>query len=69
MLEVGIWTLTILLMIIGVAGVIVPLLPGTTLILIAVIIHKLVLPGDLSWLAIGFIRYPSTSTRALVEAQ
>lgn len=55
MLEIAIWSLTLVLMLIGVAGVIVPLLPGTTLILVAVIIHKLVLPGDLTWLSIGFI--------------
>ena len=55
MLEIATWTFTLLLMLVGVAGVIVPLLPGTTLILAAAIIHKLVLPADLSWLAIGFI--------------
>ena len=55
MLEIATWTFTLLLMLVGVAGVIVPLLPGTTLILAAAIIHKLILPADLSWLAIGFI--------------
>ena len=55
MLEIVIWSLTLVLMLVGVAGVIIPLLPGTTLILAATIIHKLVLPDDLSWLAIGFI--------------
>ena len=55
MLEIAVWSLTLILMLIGVAGVIVPLLPGTTLILAAVIIHKLILPADLTWLAIGFI--------------
>jgi uncharacterized protein len=55
MLEIVIWSLTLVLMLVGVAGVVVPLLPGTTLILAAAIIHKLVLPDDLSWLAIGFI--------------
>ena len=55
MVEIATWTFTLLLMLVGVAGVIVPLLPGTTLILAAAIIHKLVLPADLSWLAIGFI--------------
>jgi uncharacterized protein len=55
MLEVATWTLTLLLMLIGVVGVILPLLPGTTLILAAAIIHKLILPADLSWTAIGFI--------------
>ena len=55
MIEVATWTLTLALMLIGVIGVIVPLLPGTTLILIAAVIHKLILPADLSWLAVGFI--------------
>jgi uncharacterized protein YqgC (DUF456 family) len=55
MLEALIWTLTVTLMLIGVAGVVVPILPGTTLILIAVVLHKIFLPTDLSWLAIAFI--------------
>lgn len=55
MLEVATWTLTLVLMLVGVVGVIVPLLPGTTLILLAAIVHKLILPTDISWLAIGFI--------------
>lgn len=55
MLEIAIWGLTITLMFIGVVGVIVPLLPGTTLILIAAVIHKLLLPEDLSWLTVGFV--------------
>src|SRR5689334_5054102 len=49
------WFVTLALMLVGLAGVVVPLLPGTTLIFIAAIIHKLILPADLSWLAIGFI--------------
>lgn len=55
MLEVATWTLTLLLMLVGMIGVILPLLPGTTLILAAAIIHKLILPTDLSWMAIGFV--------------
>lgn len=55
MLAIAIWSLTALLMLTGLVGVIVPLLPGTTLILIGVIIHKLVLPLDLSWLTVGFV--------------
>jgi uncharacterized protein YqgC (DUF456 family) len=55
MLEIATWALTLSLMLIGVVGVIVPLLPGTTLILAGAIIHKLILPNDLSWVAIGFI--------------
>lgn len=55
MLEIITWCLTAALMLIGLAGVIVPLLPGTTLILAAAIVHKLLLPGDFSWVAISFI--------------
>lgn len=55
MLEFATWSVTLALMLIGVAGVVVPLLPGTTLILIAAVLHKLLLPADLSWLTIGFI--------------
>lgn len=55
MLEVATWAFTLTLMAVGLAGVIVPLLPGTTLILAAAIIHKLILPMDLSWFAIGFV--------------
>jgi len=50
-----VWTLTIVLTLLGLAGVVVPLLPGTTLILIAMITHKLLLPGDISWAVIGWI--------------
>jgi uncharacterized protein YqgC (DUF456 family) len=50
-----VWTLTIVLTLIGLAGVVIPLLPGTSLILIAMIMHKLLLPGDLSWAVIGWI--------------
>lgn len=49
----AIWVLTITLTLIGLAGVVVPLLPGTTLILIAMVVHKLLLPGDLSWTVVA----------------
>lgn len=55
MLEIAIWSLTTGLMLIGMAGVVVPLLPGTTLILLAAFIHKLVLSEDLSWMTVGFV--------------
>lgn len=54
-LEAAIWTLTLGLMLVGLLGVIVPLLPGTTLILFAALLHKLLLPADLSWLSLGLI--------------
>ena len=50
-----IWALTITLTIIGILGVIIPLLPGTTLILLAMVLHKILLPLDLTWTAIAFI--------------
>ncbi|HTJ79946.1 MAG TPA: DUF456 domain-containing protein [Rariglobus sp.] len=50
-----VWTLTTTLLLAGFAGVVVPLLPGTTLILLAMIIHKLLLPDALSWAVIGWI--------------
>ena len=53
--EAIIWTVTLILMLIGVAGVIVPLIPGTTLIMFAAVLHKVLLPADLSWVAIAFI--------------
>jgi uncharacterized protein YqgC (DUF456 family) len=55
MLEVATWCLTSILMLAGLAGVIVPLLPGTTLIFAAAVIHKLILPEGLSWTAVSFV--------------
>ena len=48
MLEIATWCLTVALMVIGLIGVIVPVLPGTTLILIGALLHKWILPGDLT---------------------
>ncbi len=50
-----VWTLTCLLTITGLAGVIVPLLPGTTLILVAMVVHKLLLPASVAWSALGWV--------------
>ncbi|MEO6001886.1 MAG: DUF456 domain-containing protein [Opitutus sp.] len=55
MVETATWCLTLTLMLIGVIGVVIPLLPGTTLILAAALLHKWIQPNDLPWLAIGFI--------------
>lgn len=49
------WSLTILLMLAGLVGVIVPLMPGTLLILGAVIVHKLILPGSVSWTLVAVV--------------
>ncbi|MFA6962329.1 MAG: DUF456 domain-containing protein [Opitutaceae bacterium] len=50
-----VWMLTSVLTLIGLLGVVIPLMPGTTLILVAMIVHKLLLPGDVSWVIIGWI--------------
>jgi uncharacterized protein YqgC (DUF456 family) len=55
MLTTAIWCLTVLLMLTGLVGVVLPLLPGTTLILVAVVIHKLVIPAELSWWMVGIV--------------
>jgi uncharacterized protein YqgC (DUF456 family) len=50
------WTLISLLIVVGLVGTVLPLLPGTTLILAGAVIHKLVFPSGphtLSWWIIG----------------
>lgn len=54
-MEYAVWAFTLLLTFIGVVGVIVPLLPGTTLILAAMVLHKLLLPDGWGWGALGWI--------------
>lgn len=55
MLEPLAWTLVVLLMLFGLAGTVVPLLPGTTLILLGAVVHKLMLPAEITWTAIVWI--------------
>ncbi len=47
--EVFAWTLLALGVVLGVAGVILPVLPGPLLLVLAAIAHKLMLPQHLSW--------------------
>ena len=49
------WTVTILLMLVGLAGTVLPMLPGTTVILAAAVLHHLLLPPEqtISWWTIG----------------
>lgn len=54
-MELAVWSLTLLLTLVGLAGVIIPLLPGTTLILVGMILHKILLPDSISWVAIAWI--------------
>lgn len=51
----AVFGLTSLLTLVGVIGVIVPLLPGTTLIYLAMVVHKLLLPESISWTALIWI--------------
>lgn len=54
-MEIAVWTVVILLLLLGLAGSVLPLLPGTTLIAGAVLLQKWLLPGTLSWAAVGWI--------------
>lgn len=54
-MEILIWSIAILLMLVGLVGCVVPLLPGTTLILLGVLLQKWLLPDTLTWLAVGWI--------------
>jgi uncharacterized protein len=49
------WTLTLLLILTGLAGSIIPLLPGTTLIFLGVVLHKILLPHTLGTTAVVWI--------------
>ncbi len=54
-MEIAVWMLTCFLTLAGLLGVLVPLIPGTTLILLGFVIHALALPGSLSWGVMGWI--------------
>lgn len=50
-----IWTTTGLLLLVGLVGTVVPLLPGTTLMLLGVLLQKWLLPATLPWAAVGWV--------------
>jgi uncharacterized protein YqgC (DUF456 family) len=54
-MEYAIWALTLLLILAGLVGSVVPLLPGTTLILVGVVLHKVLLPATVSTTAVVWI--------------
>lgn len=54
-MDILVWSAAIILMVIGLVGSVVPLLPGTTLILAGVLLQKWLLPDTLTWLAVGWI--------------
>jgi uncharacterized protein len=49
------WGLSLLLMLAGLIGTLIPLIPGTFLILAAALIHKLMLPEGISWFVFAWI--------------
>ncbi|MBI3298929.1 MAG: DUF456 domain-containing protein [Elusimicrobia bacterium] len=49
----AVWLITAALALAGAAGVFLPFLPGTPLILAAALLYKLLLPGALSWWTVG----------------
>ncbi|HEY4249272.1 MAG TPA: DUF456 domain-containing protein [Lacunisphaera sp.] len=54
-MEIFAWSLAILLMVMGLIGSVVPLVPGTTLILLGALLQKWLLPDTLTWLVVGWI--------------
>lgn len=54
-MDYAIWTLTTLLLLTGLVGSVVPLLPGTTLILVGAVLHKILLPQTVSTSAVVWI--------------
>ncbi len=55
LMSVLIWSLTVLFFGAGLIGVLLPLVPGTTLIFAGVVIHKLLAPASLSWATVGWL--------------
>lgn len=49
------WTLTVLLIVVGIVGTFLPLLPGTTLILAGAVVHKIAFPSGphtITWITV-----------------
>ena len=55
MAEFLIWSLSVILICSGLAGVVLPLIPGTLIILVAAFVHHWLRPEELSWTAVGVI--------------
>ena len=49
------WVLSVLLVLVGVAGTLLPVLPGAVCILAGAVVHKLMVPGVLTWWTVGII--------------
>jgi len=55
MLEFITWSVSVILIIVGLIGVVLPLIPGTLIILIAALIHHWLRPDEVSWTAVGVV--------------
>ncbi|HQY05293.1 MAG TPA: hypothetical protein PLQ52_04440, partial [Lacunisphaera sp.] len=53
--EILYWSIAILLILAGLVGSVVPLLPGTTLIMAGALLQKWLLPDTLGWATVGWI--------------
>jgi hypothetical protein len=53
--DYAIWTIVILMMLAGLIGSVVPMLPGTTLIFLGTLLQKWLLGGTISWTAVIWI--------------
>lgn len=54
-MDYAIWTVVILMMLAGLVGSVVPMLPGTTLIFVGALLQKWLLGGTISWTAVIWI--------------
>src|SRR5665213_2044528 len=54
-MDIFVWSIALILMLVGLVGSVVPLMPGTTLVLAGVLLQKWLLPDTLTWLAVGWI--------------
>lgn len=54
-MDIVVWGLVFLLLLVGLVGSVVPLMPGTTLILLGALLQKLLLSPTITWLAVGWI--------------
>lgn len=55
MLSVIAWTFLVVFLLLGLAGIVLPAMPGIVLIFAGVLIHKLLLPVYLSWWTLGVV--------------
>ena len=64
-IEIAAWTVLVVGIVTGVAGVLLPVLPGALLIALGALVHKLLLPEWLSWWTVGGLIFLSIVERLL----